>query len=619
MKNFKKKTMTMALFGLLAANASWNLINSEGTNYFAGQTIAEQSILASKNTSGISTERYTVEDENSSIAEFYKKDSSKKIVSESSNYEFNLEGLLAKAKKNEDVDVDTKRDDARGYVEYSFDYTDFDHKKEKEVVILAAKEKPKDSLWEIEKDGDIITIRKTLKNLKFDGHLKLADKKVKVKLLDAQLLGKKVGYKLSLEDTEGNEVKLCEDCNDYPVALDREQLRSATGFQAFLNDVVAQNSKKKKKAKNLEDERTCNGKEHKKSSEKRIECLIAHYEDDADLKEALTQDEKEKVTDELRDILVEEFEGASNRYDFTEYKRDNREMFKGNRKFSEFARKIFNETIEREEKEERIARNNKETRRKVKLLKREMKYFGKQFRSIDKHMRKFESLKNYARRDLQERAWACDTTGGLYGQASGRDYFSGVVGFTFNFRDGFQSLGSQNSRRSMVTAPQVNPMGGMNNWNQMQAQWDAMNRQNAQMQREWCMKDVQTAKKYWNWEMANYEDNYLAPAQYDLQTRLERLDLAGVFSVTYKNESDYNGGLHRDDFELFHDQLNAYRMDLDSLGIGRTESSDSLYDYGRGNSHRNNSTNDLYRTRSNSSSHLPHNSGRIQGRGAGRG
>lgn len=603
----------MALFGLLAANASWNLLNNEGTNFFAGQSIAEQSVLASKNTKALDKTPMAT----ASVVSASTLQTNLNVNKDNKNYKA-FASLKTMAQKDDKASVTNVAN--KGYYEVTINDLEALDNYETYSKLIKRDDLAKDGIEIIENTNKFgsahkVTYRMRYDKIGFEKNLIINGKKAGATL---QVAGYEYDTDQNVHNTiykttykiEGSAGEECENGCEKTVTI---KMGNGEDLAAQLISFVEDSEKKSKKVaakkKKIAEERLCKAKKHKRNSDKKIACLIASYEGKRELKNQndLTEDELDKIITDLSQVLTTEYMEDPKSREF-------RDALKGNKKSNALAKKIRKEAREEIATQERIENEEERTEKLSKQFRKEMRYFQKASRVLDKRTRVMESTISKAKRDIQKMEMSCDPNSGIYGNNNGgRDYFGGAAGFTFDFKDGFQTWSSQNSKRNLLTQPSTNGIGGQAQWNQQQAQWDRINRQNQQMLREWCMKDVATAKNYWNWEVANYEDTKIAPIRSDLENRLNQLDMNRIFPTTYKSESKYNGGLHRDDFEVFAEQVHAFRTDLQNMGVDSQNNSDLLYN----NSPRSNR--DSIYNRNTNSNPGSYNSNPVRGRGASRG
>lgn len=563
----------MALFGLLAANSSWELINKDGANFFAGQKVIEEGYvsLASK---AVPASNSIFKESTMSRAKAIEK--IQKMVDEKTlqdKSEIKYANLVNKEGYDlvEIADIGELSNDSE-LIEF-LNSPELAH-----LGIIVEKKEDKNSDWyELGDNYYSYTIR--IYNWRdLDKTVKVDGKEYKVRL-DPKAVKKGFGYNsetvtynAQLIDAEGTVLDNCDICEqsiNIPVAY--SDLANTEKIMKALQDQLGRTKKREIKEVQTNLAKTCESKKYPTGSDRQIECLIDRLEGKSVTAKKLNSDEREAVEVNLAEILKEEYmdDPRSDHFD---------DFFRGNRKFAAMAKKVAKEAKKEVARQESIEREEERTEMMEDALRNELDYLSEAVATLDNRAANFENMFSYASRDIDQRRFKCDSMSPYTSNYSSRNYFSGGhAGISFNFKDGFQTYSGNYNSRNLVGSPSVNMIGGNNQFAQWQNQWEQMNRQNAEMMRQNCLQNITTVENYWNWELASYEDSYIKPLQQDISSKLSRLDVNRIFPKTYRNEDNYNGGLHKDDKEYYASMIRDFQQDLGGMGIQGSNNTDILY------------------------------------------
>ncbi|MEC9281883.1 MAG: hypothetical protein VX642_04175 [Bdellovibrionota bacterium] len=535
MKTLRQKTLSLALFGLLAMNSGYSLL-SQNENTYEGQvsfasvsteTIDSQlsdildsssykykALNISKSNSGVRT-RYTIEGYKNLVSK------DKKLLSKM---------LL-------DSNVELKIDDETGDA----------------VLIYTHREIKTNAKVKVDNKSAAITSMRI-------GNIENGNKFNKGKAI----------VEVSV-DTEGIAIGSCESCADeiktlqFPVSL--EDLDSIEALMAASQIAMDQRleetkkgnekrllAKREKAKKDLE--RMCLKKDNPSSlSKSDLRCISRRLEDrDPDLNPKLSDEEKDKLKEILATYIKGEYKDHPKTKKFKKY-------LKGNPEFIAVHKEARRDALQEVAEEEKYERQRARTEQNEEALKNDLDWLEDSIYEWENLNAQFENLYNYANRDLANRQWQCDSYSGYYPNQQnnyfGNQYSAGV---SFNNRDGFNTWAGNTNSRAMTTMPGVNMMGGNNQFMQTQ-------QQTAQILRQNCMQNVQTAQNYWNWELGNLENGSISPLEQSISTQLRNLNLDRIFPTTYSLDDQDNGGLLDTDKEYYSSIIQGFNSDLKAMGF----------------------------------------------------
>jgi hypothetical protein len=585
MKTFKKKTLMMALFGLLAANSSWELINKDGANYFAGQKIIEEGSisLASKATPGIESVRSTGASKLGLATGKGSLEANLMKLFNQIQRESNDEDFMEIVTKMEKVTAKTKPEIGK-YVYKISDIGELENGKEwlqwlreesgngNGLSIIESQ----DETWDmVESEANHTDIELTFYkywNLETEVNGKKANVRMDLVEDKQSLDGRNLVYKAVLTTPEGQVLEDCEICNtDTLLPIPEGKLHDVNYISSLLNRHISRVSKVKDEEEKEVLAKTCDSKKYRTGTDKHLKCLIDRLEGKSQEAKSLTDEEREDIEVNLAEILKEEYmdDPRSDHFD---------DFFRGNRKFAAMAKKIAKEAKTEIARQEQIEREEERTEMMEDALRDELDYISEAIATLDNRAANFENMFSYASRDIDQRRFQCDSMSPYTSNYSSRNYFNGgYAGVSFNFKDGFQTYSGNYNSRNLVGAPGVNMIGGNNQFAQWQNQWEQMNRQNAEMMRQNCLQNISTVENYWNWELASYEDSYIKPLQQDISSKLSRLDINRIFPKTFRDEDNYNGGIHKEDKAYYASMIRDFQQDLGGMGLQGSSNTDVLY------------------------------------------
>ena len=535
MKTLRQKTLSLALFGLLAMNSGYSLL-SQNENTYEGQV----------SFASVSTE--TIESRLSKILD-------------SDSYD------------SDELSISKRSSGAR--TKYIIDgYKNLEEKDKKLFSKLLLDSNVEFSLNE--KSGDAV-LTYTHKEIKTNGKVKVDGKTTEI--VSARIGNIQKGTHFSsgkaiLEveiDTEGMAIGSCESCADdlktVQVPVDLNDLDSIEAMIAATQLVLDQRTKdskkrneerilaKKEKAKK-ELERLCLKKDNPRSlSDSDLKCMISRLEDrDSDLNPKLNEEEKDKLKEVLESYVKGEYKDHPKTRKFKKY-------LKGNPEFIAVHKESRRDALQEVAEEEKYERQRERTEQNEEALKNDLDWLEDSIYEWENLNAQFENLYNYANRDLANRQWQCDSYSGYYpGQQNnyfGNQYSAGI---SYNNRDGFNTWAGNRNSAAMTSMPGVNMMGGNNQFMQTQQQTALILRQN-------CMQNVQTAQNYWNWELANLENGSISPLEQSITTQLRGLNLDRIFQTTYSIDEQDNGGLLDTDKEYYSSIIQGINADLKAMGF----------------------------------------------------
>lgn len=548
MKTLRQKTLSLALFGLLAMNSGYSLLSQNQNNYEGQVSFAS-----------VSTE--TLDKEFSDFLSTYSETSSRSSRnSRNSN-------------NSDNFDIDKKYRGAK--VEYII--TGFKNLTSAQKAKFEKYKLDGNITFKEDKETGDLTITYIHKEMGTNEKVKVAGKDTKVvsirtgNIEKGNLFSKdKVTVELEL-DTEGLAIGGCESCADQmktlQIPMDVDKLDSITSILEAARPLIEEREEeikkanqerlaaKKKKAK--EDlARLCLKRENPRSLSKRdLKCMIPRLEDrDSDLNPKLSDEEKSKLQEIIATYVKGEYKDHPKTKKFRDY-------LKGNPEFIAVHKEARRDALQEVAEEEKYERQRNRTEQNEEALKNDLDWLEDSIYQWEELNAQFESLYNYANRDLSNRQWQCDSYSGYYpGQQN--NYFGNrfSAGISYNNRDGFNTWAGNTNTRAMTTMPNVNMIGGNNQFMQTQ-------QQTAQILRQNCMQNVQTAQNYWNWELANLENGSISPLEQSISTQLRGLNLDRIFPTTYSIDEQDNGGLLDTDKEYYSSIIQGFNTDLKAMGF----------------------------------------------------